>query len=323
MRRSLHRLRQAQTARTASAPLAQAAPAQLLPEAALEAVRRRNAALDLLFYDIGVLSDAEARDLSPWLAAEGALLIVPPSGAGAVRRCASIDEFMVAGGRSIRTLAVAGVGSSALGAAALARNVADALDEDVVAVVSGYGLADVAAEALGGFFWFGALNSVRHLFEPLDRARESGLIAEPLPDLTTGADDLLRRQSKDVQAVLSLLLEPGVALRCVVGHSKGNLVIAEALAALAEAQPQRLRALGAALAIVTLSAKIAMPVGCRHVIDVMGQFDAFGLLNSRPDIPTDEWVPNAWHHTNTELPGHLPVTQVLAGLRARGRLRAG
>lgn len=53
---------------------------------------------------------------------------------------------------SANALAIAGVGSSALGAAAFARNVADGLGEPVAAVVSGYGLADVLTEALGGFF---------------------------------------------------------------------------------------------------------------------------------------------------------------------------
>lgn len=45
------------------------------------------------------------------------------------------------------------------------RQCADGLGEPVV---SGYGVADLLTEALGGFFWFGALNSIRHVFEPLD-----------------------------------------------------------------------------------------------------------------------------------------------------------
>jgi hypothetical protein len=56
------------------------------------------------------------------------------------------------------------------------------------------------------------------------------------------------------------------------------------------------------------------------VIDVMGQLDAFGTFNSRLDIPTDVTVPAAWHHTNTDLPWHLPVTKVMASLEQGGRL---
>jgi hypothetical protein len=144
----------------------------------LEGVRQRNALLDALFYDIGVVSQEEASAISPWLAAEGAILIVPPSGAGSLILCPSLDDFVSAGGEDVRVLAVAGVGSSALGSAAFARNVADATGTKVAAVVSGYGLADVAAEALGGFFWFGGINSIRHLFEGLDRFTESNRIAE-------------------------------------------------------------------------------------------------------------------------------------------------
>ena len=56
---------------------------------------------------------------------------------------------------------------------------------------------------------------------------------------------------------------------------------------------------------------IAMPPLFRGVIDIMGAWDWFGGLNSRRDIEADIVVPNAWHHTNTELPAHLPVTKTL------------
>ena len=75
---------------------------------------------------------------------------MPPTGAGSLVLCGTVDDFADAGGSEIRTLVVAGVGSSALGAAAFARNVADACGTPVAAVVSGYGLADLLTEALGG-----------------------------------------------------------------------------------------------------------------------------------------------------------------------------
>lgn len=320
MYRSLKKLREASIERIQSAPLSDAVgTSRLLPEATLEGIRQRNAFLDWAFYDIGKLKDEEARDVSPWLAAEGAILAVPPSNSGSLRRFASIDEYAAAG-VGIHTLVVAGVGSSALGSAALARNVADALHTPVAAVVSGYGLADVAAEAMGGFVWFGAINSVRHSFEWLDRLRESGVIADP--STSEGMfDSLPARQSKDTRSVQALLSHPDLSFNLLVGHSKGNLVLSEALFALGEVDPDRLRKLGRDAHIVTLSAKIAMPLACRHVIDVMGQLDAFGTFNSRLDIPTDVTVPAAWHHTNTDLPWHLPVTKVMASLEQGGQLK--
>ena len=70
-------------------------------------------------------------------------------------------------------------------------------------------------------------------------------------------------------------------------------------------------AIAGLVTIVTVGALIAMPRQYGTVIDVMGGWDWFGGLNSRLDIPVDYTVPRAWHHTNTELPAHLPVTAAL------------
>lgn len=318
MLQSLERLQEARVARVLSRSFA-ATPRTLLGrDAVLEAVWQRNATLDWLFYDVGALSESEAQGLSPWLAAEGAILIVPPTGAGAIRVCETVPDFVSAGGGSIRALAVAGVGSSALGAAALARNTADAIGAPVAAVVSGYGLADVAAEALGGFFWFGTLNSLRHNFEWLDRLREWYRLGNTTGVVST--DELLVRQSRDTQAVYDLVTHSALSFDLLIGHSKGNLVISEALYALNQDNRPRMRVLGQHWHIVTLSSVIAMPPTCKHVFDIIGGLDGFGAMNSRADIAPDEVVPNAWHHTNTEIPLHLPVKTLLTDLRARGEL---
>ena len=300
-------LRATQVARTASLPeRTRAAPARAV---GLEGLRQRNAALDAFFYDVSTVAQDEAVAISPWLAAEGAILIVPPTGAGTLTLCPSVDDFLEKGSPEIRTLAIAGVGSSALGSAAFARNVADAIGSPVAAVVSGYGLADVLTEALGGFFWFGALNGIRHAFEGFDRLTEGQFFLRSGPSDRTG--DFVLRQSRDTETVLALLAEPQLQFDLLVGHSKGNLVLSEALYDLARTAPERAKAVAEAARIVTISARIAMPPLCRNVIDVMGAWDWFGGLNSRPDIPTDYLAPNAWHHTNTELPAHLPVTKTL------------
>lgn len=275
--------------------------------AALESWRQRNAVLDTLFYDVSVVSRSEAVDLSPWLAAEGAILIVPPSGSSRLTVCASVPEF-VAKSDGVRTLAIAGVGSSALGSAAFARNIADAIGGPVAAVVSGYGLSDLMTEALGGYFLFGALNSMRHAFEGFDRLTEW---RPPISSAGIETPSDFVRQSRDTGTVLALLSDERLSFDLLVGHSKGNLVLAEALYELVGTDLDTARSLAASACIVTVSARIAMPPLFRRVIDVMGAWDWFGALNSRPDIPADYLVPNAWHHTNTELPAHLPVTKTL------------
>lgn len=272
----------------------------------LEGFRRRNAALDAFFYDVGVVSDDEARALAPWSAREGSVLVVPPTGMGSIRVCSDIETLIAAGGATDGALCVAGVGSSALGAAAFARNVANATGGTTVAVVSGYGLADLGSEALGGWFWFGTINRMRHAFESLDASaeRRTGVaVASPSgPRQAVG-----RGVSVDTLMVLSLLMDACFAFRLLTGHSKGNLVLSEALYALVRSGPRSVWSVQPDCLVVTVSATIAMPPTFTRIIDVMGEWDWFGRLNSRGDIPVDVEVPRAWHHTNTELPHHLPV----------------
>lgn len=303
---SLQRLGAAQGVRRITAPTQLAAPAPAR-EALLEPFRQRNAALDWLFYDLGVVTGAEAARLAPRYAAEGSVLRVAPEPGGGLELWPDAPTFLRAGRSQARTIAVAGVGSSALGAAAFARNVAQARGEPVLAVVSGYGLADLAVEAVGGFLLFGQLNSLRHAFEPLDD-RLTGRS-------TSSATQAIVRRSLDVRTLVLLLSEFPVDL--LVGHSKGNLVISEALFALRDARRPRHDALAASARIITVSARIGMPGAWKgRVTDVMGALDGFGLMNSRVSIPTDVRVPGAWHHTNTDLPLHLPVARVLAPLVA-------
>lgn len=307
MSETVSMLRTAQASRAASAPAR--AGAGSVRAVLLEPVRSRNLTVDAVFYDVRSLTQEEASELasSPSVG-EGAILIVPPTGGGRLAICRTIDDFAATGGGQIRTITVAGVGSSAVGAAALARNVADATGAPVAAVVSGYGLADLATEALGGWFWFGSLNRVRHAFEVLDD------MAGPRRAETRTAASLgagLAEFSLDSRTVLALLADPAFSFDLLVGHSKGNLVLSEALYALEAVEPERVTELGRRSRIVTISARIAMPPAFMSVIDVMGSWDTLGELNSTPGIDTDISVPFALHHTNTECPRHINVTEVV------------
>lgn len=270
----------------------------------LESARQHNAILDAVFYDVGVVSLAEAQNIAPDLAPEGAILLVPPSGSGSVILCHSVDEFAIYGSH-MGALAVAGVGSSALGTAAFARNVADAIGRPVAGVVSGYGLADLITEALGDSFWFGTLNSIRHAFEDLDRISEAGVIREPFPGTAT------KRESRDTRTVMALLTHPQFRFDLFVGHSKGNLVISEGLFELRTGDANQFKRIVEGCRIVTVSARVAMPRQFSGVIDVMGEWDWFGTLNSRSSINADHLVRDGCHHTNTELPAYLPVERTL------------
>ena len=282
-----------------------------------------NTALDGMFYDIGVLSRDEREHLRRPGKVEGMILEVGPSWKPSLRvwnrlsQCEGLAE-------RYRAITVAGVGSSAVGAAALARNVADAMRGPVLAVVSGQGLADIASEAMGGYFLFGGVNAMRHGVQSTNRTMDAmwamnPWMAKPKVDVVDpGHGFQIAKFSQDVKALVELL-SSAIAADWLVGHSKGNLVISEALYALRTEHPARFEEVARDVPIVTFGARIAMPTEVETVIDVMGDMDSFGAMNSRPDIPVDVNVPNAWHHTNTRLPFHVPVTKVLEGVLANSQ----
>jgi hypothetical protein len=120
---------------------------------------------------------------------------------------------------------------------------------------------------------------------------------------------------------MNLLADNRARFETVIGHSKGNLVISEAMYALRDTDPARAAALGSSIQFVTVSARIALPPVCKNVLDVMGALDWFGEINSRPSIKPDIVVPNAWHHTNRELPASLRIPEMLMAARESGFLR--
>jgi hypothetical protein len=272
-------------------------------------IKQRNAFFDALFYDVGALSDAEKEELSPLVDQEGAIIVVPPASSHRrIAHFATVPEFLEEKGGSLRALAIAGVGSSVLGTAALARNVADAYGIEVAGIVSGYGVSDMVAEAIGGWFFYGALDAIRHeVRESVNRwkqfsemtgagARKAGArVSTPVSDINA-LDDILRASPPN----LSLL----------IGHSKGDLMLDFALERFAQGMGKAGHPYFEQLRVVTLGAVTDLPPRFRHVHQFIGEIDWFGGMNSRLQVPHTR-IPNAWHHLNTALPFHLPVAQVL------------
>lgn len=289
--------------------------------AALEPWRLRNTSFDALYYDVKALTAEEAFYVSDCLASEGMIMIVPPSGHGMLTLCESVEEFRLRGGRDVHAMAVAGIGGSAIGAAAFARNVADALAAPVAAVVSGYGLGDIVNEAIGGAFLFGWMGHVRGNLEAIDDAVGRPKVGAYNRRATEPATTT-RRTGLDSDTVLSLLEDTQLNFSFIAGHSRGNRVIADALYGLKRNDAARLAALAETCRIVTFGGRIKMPEIFADVIDVVGEFDWFGELNSRPKIPTDIKVPFCGHSTNTDMPGSLQVKKILTGILADTRPKA-
>jgi hypothetical protein len=282
-----------------------------------------NGAVDAVFYDIGALSPEERAALSAAANPEGSVLVVHPAEAGQPIRSLTpwdfVHEQSAGTGEPVDAVAVAGVGSSALGSAALARNVADHLRRPVAAVVSGLGLADVLTEALGGWFVLGAANRLRdylaRAFDALeleDHVRDD--VSHEAVSSQLRSSDIERERfiygSPDSTALLYLLLRLGPRLRLLVGHSKGNYSIANALEGWLAARRLRATPLGAQPGVVTLGAVIRFPEELTDVHQFLGRADWFGWVNSRHSVAHTD-VPGAWHSLNSLVPGHLSVSEAL------------
>jgi hypothetical protein len=260
---------------------------------------------------------AQIVDLSARANPEGSILVVHAFKAPFVRRFDSAADFLATGlsfsegavprdrlrQDTVSTVAVTGVGSSALGAAAFAWNISEALHEPVAAIVPGFGLADIVPQALGGWFGFG-------LYELSRRMTEYGLaawapsLARVGRGLAASADvaDPARggryRTGSAESDILHRLLEQEPRLSRLCGHSKGALSIQNAIRELPEGR-------AAALVIQTFGCVIREEFDADYR-QVMGAQDGLGLLNSWGNYP-ERFVPG-WHSTNSLLPLALGVT---------------
>ena len=264
--------------------------------------KQRNAVLDNFFYDTTRLTLEERAKLTPLADREGSIVVVPPSNSDReIRHYSRALRFMTKEGPAIRAIAVAGVGSSALGTAALARSIADALDADVAGIVTGYGLSDMMSEALGGWFAFGAADRIRHTMERAFARMRPAALAD---SVTPGSD---------AAATLSeILLAAPPKLDTLVAHSKGSLVVAHALQRYVDDLGGDDSPLFKRLHIVTLGAVVGVPSEFKHVKQYLGAYDWFGGANSSLGV-THERVPGVSHHLNPGFPYHMRVAPLLNG----------
>jgi hypothetical protein len=264
--------------------------------------RQRNAVIDNFFYDTASLTLEEKAKLSPLVDREGSIIVVRPSNSDRrIRQYKSALRFMNKEGSTIRAIAVAGVGSSALGTAALARNIADALDTDVAGIVTGYDLSDAMSEALGGWFAFGVADRIRYTMEKFLERLRSGTPADTVAP------------GSDVSATLSeILLAHPPKLEYLVAHSKGSLVVSHALQQYVEDLQGEESNLFERLRITTLGAVVGLPPAFKKVKQYLGALDWFGGANSSLGV-MHERVPQAGHHLNTGLPYHMSVASLLNG----------
>ncbi len=142
---------------------------------AVAACRLFNTAVDSIFYNVSTLrSDLSERDAAmreegekrpsriidfdALADPEGSLLLIDAQTAPYVHQFHDVGAFLNSPHPETRDVAIAtitGVGSSALGSAALAWDISKALKQPILAIVPSYGVADMVLQGIGGWFGFG------------------------------------------------------------------------------------------------------------------------------------------------------------------------
>lgn len=231
------------------------------------------------------------RRLLPVAVSQTDLVVSPRREKKKLRYYKQTRQFLDEKGQDIRAIVVAGVGSSAYGTAALARNVADTYGFDVAGIVAGYGGLDLPTEAIGGYFLLG--------LQERAGLRSTRIVAP----------------TADVKTLVDILLADPPQLEYLVGHSKGSLLIDFALDQFVEElkdapDPSHYDPLIDRLDIVTLGAVILPHERfAKNVRQFMGQSDPLGWFNSHLDVLYEE-VPGAGHQLNpnpTMLPQGKPL----------------
>jgi hypothetical protein len=298
----------------------------LLAAPAKPVARPRNVFWDSFFYDVLALTAEERSQLASAPDKEGAVIVVSPSSRGRpIRHYETVLEMLAAEAEGIHAVAVAGVGSSIVGTAALARNVADTYDFDVAGIVSGYGASDLVAEAMGGWFFYGFTDRLRYNLEEMIE-RMAGFLPEALArqgasasDLTIQGADMSIPPQLDSGTLLDILLARPPNLRLLIGHSKGSLLIDYVLTRLCQRMGDGHHPYYDDLNIVTVSAVVALPSMFANTFQIIGKLDWFGGINSVPDLLRSKdpklqprFIDNAWHHLNPSIPYHLSLNAALA-----------
>jgi len=276
----------------------------------LEPIKDYNIFLDILFYDVGKLTNNERTRLKEEITPEGSIIVVPPSSLKKEYKTYEVSDFIKSSHKSISKFVISGVGSSDIGTFALARNVADFYNEEVGAIIAGYGIYDLITESLGGFFSLGLTNRCASIIEKtseiLDDEDGTTLDTDIHPYITGNPDS---------KTLLTLLMSNEININLLLGHSKGCLSIANSLNGFVENAPKDLleNRLNN-IKIITTGAIVEMPdFFLNHYYQYIGSIDWFGGINSS-FLMEFELVPFAWHHTNTMLPFSLDITKLLSNI---------
>jgi hypothetical protein len=281
--------------------------------------------LDNFFYDLKSLSDIEKAIIRDFSDHEGSIVVVSPRKADKpIRYYADATEMLMQEKKNIGGVAVAGVGSSIFGTAALARNVADTYGKDIAGIVSGYGATDLMMEALGGWFFYGYTDKFRHLLEIMVE-KAAAPVPPPMRDATEATTDSARdlRESwiprqLDTGTLLDILMANPDNMDILVGHSKGAMMIDFVLEEFVRRMKGEAHRYYGDLHVVTVGAVVGVSRNFKKTSQIIGSLDWFGGMNSLPDLLEDanpdtrpRYIANAGHHLSRTWPFELCLVDAL------------
>lgn len=307
---------------------------QFLVEPTVRAFRLFNTALDAFFYDVpDLVADLRAKDweiatvasddsasgtgpksptrvisLDALSNPEGALLLIDANTAPYIHSYTDVQDYLNSPhpeAHKVEVATITGVGSSAYGSAAMAWQMSVAIGKPVLAIIPGYGVADLVQQGLGGWFAFGlhdflgtksVVQTVAAAMAPRTASIGRNLAASVPNAKTINGAPVFEHGCGSSDVLHALLQSPDMRLTGLVGHSKGALAIKNALRSLSPAET-------AGLNVVTLGCPIPEEVTGVHYHQVLGAFDLLGQLNMWGNLP-DKWVA-AKHTTNPY--GVLPL----------------
>ncbi len=286
------------------------------------ACRLFNTAVDAVFYDVPTLRadflerDIAMREQGKKLPSriidfdalsdpEGSLLLIDGQTAPYVHQFHDVKAYLDSPHHETQEVSIAtitGVGSSALGSAALAWDISKALRQPVLAIVPGYGVADMVLQGLGGYFGYGlhdflgaksvTQNAIANIAPKIAAVGRKLSASAPDAKSLHGAP-VYRHGSGSSDVLHALMKDRPSPFKILVGHSKGALQIGNALRSLDPDRTYEMR-------VVTLGCPIAEDAPGVVYYQYLGLFDALGQANMWGHLP-EQWTPT-WHSTNPFLP---------------------
>lgn len=197
---------------------------------------------DYTYYNMGGLSTSEKT--ATYFLSKGTVVVMSPNSRTVVKGTAA--ENLVKSNQ-VKIVVIAGVGSSSQGTAALAKHVATATGVRVAGIVSGYGDNSIYTEGVQGYFIGRDANT------------NGTYYTEP------------------ASAKLAALYVGGARPQKLIGHSKGNMDVANALFKL---NNEGRRSMYQGVKVITFGCGVYVPPGVGSLKQYLGSFDSLGKANT-------------------------------------------